>query len=377
MTEPAEASRALKLSRPTVYLDQWMWFALAKADHGKGDSKQTQALEAVRNAAESGVAFPLSSTTYSETLSGITDPNQRMRLARTVASLSYMRTLRAPQVLIEHQLRTAMHVQLGRPTFRPSPIDVLGHGAHWAFRGEAGGFTFSAPEAGPLIPPSTLTEINQWAEFRLFAGPRDDQIAPLRAEGYNPEAAAASMSSRVDWENDLYKALEAEGLGKPSAREMRTFLQVRELLHEHKRPLYELLHAYNMSFEGTFSGKDIKSARRKLANFSDTVPALRIAVDLKTHLFRQEKLWTTNPIRDIDALAHAVPYSDVVVPDREMISLLARSKTAESFGTTIVHLDDLPSALVPLAARAERLADDPTGWGGNTFRLDPPPGVTF
>lgn len=377
VTEPVQASRALKLSRPTVYLDQWMWVALAKAENGKGNSRENKAFEAVKNAAESGVAFPLSSTTYSETLSGVTDPNQRMTLARTVASLSYMRTLRAPQVLVEHQFLTAMNAQFGRPTFRPAPIDVLGHGAHWAFRGEAGGFTFSSPEVETLIPRTTMTEVNQWAEFRLFAGPRDDQVASLRANGYNPEAATASMSSRVDWENYLYTALENEGMAKPSATVLRFFVQAREVLHEHNRLLHELFHEYNMSVERTFIGKDVKSARRKLTNFSDAVPSLRIAADLKTHLFRQQKPWTTNPIRDIDALAHAVPYSDVVVPDREMISLLTRSKTAQAFGTTIVHLEDLPSALGPLAARAERLGDDRTGWGGNTFRLDPPAGVTF
>lgn len=376
VTEPAVASRALKLSRPTVYLDQWVWVALAKADNGKGDRKQNEALQAVRDAAESGVAFPLSTTTYMETLSGVTDPKQRMRLARTVASLSYMRTLRAPQVLIEHQFRTAMHAQFGRPTFRPAPIDVLGQGVHWAFRGEAG-VTLSPPEVEFLVSSSALTEMNQWAELRVFAGPRDDQIAALRAKGYKPEVAAASLSSRVDWENYLYTALENEGRGKISVKEMRTVVQARELRHEHMPTLYRLFSEYNLSIVSSLTGKTSKIARRKLADFSDAVPSWRIAVDLKTHLFRQKKQWTRNPLHDIDALAHAIPYCDIVVPDREMINLLSRSKTAEAFGTTILHLEGLPNALGPLAARTKLLGDDRTGWGSNTFRLDPPPEVTF
>jgi hypothetical protein len=48
-----------------VYLDQWVWVRLAKAAVGRPElPSDTDVLSAVRDAAKSGVAFPLSSTHY-------------------------------------------------------------------------------------------------------------------------------------------------------------------------------------------------------------------------------------------------------------------------------------------------------------------------
>jgi hypothetical protein len=374
--DPMVAAKTQKPARPTVYLDQWVWINLAKAANGKGSARDQLALEAVWHAAQSGVAFPLSSTTYSETLAGINDPKQRMTLARTVAGISYMRTLRAPQMLMRHQILSVMHAQLGRPMFLPPPISVLGLGAMWAFRGDVQSFVLSNIAAESYLPTDVLIEMNQWAEFRLFAGPRDDQIANLRANGFDPESAAASMKSRVDWENYFYEAIEANG-PTPSATVLRFYVLAREVTHEHWDTLKSLFSEYRVPLESTLVSSNVKKSRRKLSEFADAVPSIRIAVELKTRLFRQKVHWTTNPIRDIDALAHAVPYSNIVVPDREMISLLSQSKVAETLQTLVLHLEDLPAALAPLALHAEQLGEDRNGWGGRTFRLDPPPGVTI
>jgi hypothetical protein len=90
------------------------------------------------------------------------------------------------------------------------------------------------------------------------------------------------------------------------------------------------------------------------AGFADTIPSLRIAVDLKVELLRNAaKPWTMNAIHDIDALSMAVPYCHVVVPDREMASLLSCSGTAPRNGTKIIiTLSELPDALLELAEQA-------------------------
>lgn len=63
--------------RPSVYLDQWVWLRLAKADQGEPREESDLAvLAAVRQASDAGVVFPLSSTHYMET-SKITDPGKR------------------------------------------------------------------------------------------------------------------------------------------------------------------------------------------------------------------------------------------------------------------------------------------------------------
>ena len=67
-----------------------------------------------------GVAFPLSMTHHIE-MSKITNSRQRLDVARTMASISHCRTLRAHKVLLRHQMLYAMHLAFGRPAFRLGP----------------------------------------------------------------------------------------------------------------------------------------------------------------------------------------------------------------------------------------------------------------
>ena len=67
----------LHTHRLSVYLDQWVWLRLAKADIGEPrEDADTEVLAAVRRATAGGVAFPLSATHYMET-SRITSPQRR------------------------------------------------------------------------------------------------------------------------------------------------------------------------------------------------------------------------------------------------------------------------------------------------------------
>ena len=80
------------------------------------------------------MAFPLSMTHHIE-MSKITNSRQRLDVARTMASISHCRTLRAHKVLLRHQMLYAMHLAFGRPAFPPRAPDVLGTG--WTGTGSA------------------------------------------------------------------------------------------------------------------------------------------------------------------------------------------------------------------------------------------------
>jgi hypothetical protein len=137
----------------------------------------------------------------------------------------------------------------------------------------------------------------------------------------------------------------------------------------------ELLAEYRVSL-GSEMGPDPNVSRRRMIAFADRMPSLRIAVDLKVELFRNAtKTWTMNAIHDIDALSLAVPYCHVVVPDKEMAHLLARSRAGERTGTRITgRLDELPDMLPDLVSQARSAAGDLTGrdWAapGEGFCLD-------
>jgi hypothetical protein len=171
------------------------------------------------------------------------------------------------------------------------------------------------------------------------------------------------LQNSLEWESS-YVELLAE---HPASRaELRVRLQARELLHEHLAMYTALIREYgiNLSREiGCNPGRPNMS-RRRMVSFGDTIPSLRIAVDLKVELFRNPaKPWSMNAIHDIDALSMAIPYCHVVVPDREMASLLSRSGTGPRHGTKIITtLAALPDVLPELTEHARNAPGDQTGW---------------
>lgn len=150
-SSPGPSLPDLHTPRPWVYLDQWVWVRLGRAAKGQPrEAFDLDVLAAVQDAAEQGVAFPLSPTHYAET-SKVKDPQQRMNLARIMASVSHCRTLRPRRVLLRHQMLHAMHLAFGRPAFRPQVPQVLGTGVRWAYEGLPGPGMLRSPD-GPFDP---------------------------------------------------------------------------------------------------------------------------------------------------------------------------------------------------------------------------------
>ncbi|MFJ6897493.1 hypothetical protein [Streptomyces hokutonensis] len=362
----------LHLPTPSVYLDQWVWIRLAQAANGTPrEESDRDILAAVRDASAAGVAFPLSTTHYIET-SKIADPRQRADLAQIMAPISHCRTLRSSDVLLRHQMLNAMHLSFGRPAFRPRPPQVLGIGAIWAFTGERAPLSLYGP-AGKVDAASIpgmqtwLRKANQFAEFQLLAGPKDEEIDDLRRHGYRPETTHEAFRSRLEWE-EIYVGLLADD--PVSRHELRVRVQAREILHEHFELLQEQLAEYRIDLHREIGHDPTRprSGRPRMSAFADQMPSVRIAVDLKTQLFRNHtKAWTVNALHDIDALSMAVPYCHVVVPDREMADLLSRSRAGQRHGTRILsRLRDLPDGLAALRSQVRSADDDVSGsdWVG-------------
>jgi hypothetical protein len=357
-----------RTSRPSVYLDQWVWFRLAKADQGEPrEASDLAVLAAVRQASTAGVAFPLSSTHYMETAK-ITNPQQRAALARTMASISRCRTIRSAQVLMRHQMLQAMHLTFGRPAFAPQVPEALGTGVIWAFTGNPGPLTLHGP-SGRIDPatipgmPGFLRKANQFGEYMFLAGPADEELEDLRKLGYRPEATEDVERSRLAWE-ETYRGLLAND--PVSRAELRVRVQAREICHEHIRLLGELLGEYHIRL-GRALGYDparTDISRRHMVAFADRMPSVRIATDLKVELFRDTATtWTMNAINDIDALSLAVPYCHVVVPDKQMAHFLTTSHAGDRNQTQIVRkLTDLPGLLPDLTSAAQAADGDMTGW---------------
>jgi hypothetical protein len=368
----------LHASRPSVYLDQWVWIRLAVAAAGRPREAGDEAvLEAVRNASEAGVAFPLSSTHYIE-LSGIKDPRQRSDLSAVIASISHCRTLPPRRALLHHQILTAMHESFGRPTFKPERPELLGVGVHWAFLGKQHQLNVHGPKearivARAVMPPEILCRAMQWAEIQFLAGPRDDEVDKLRKQyGYRPEMTEEGGVSRLEWEKIYVGMLRDDPITRA---ELRVRVQAREVIHEHLDLLTELFHEYRLSFDrltGKLSDQP-GDARPRIIGFFDAMPSVRIAVDRKVELFRNNtSRWTVNDLHDIDAVSLAIPYCQVVVGDKATVDSVRKAGNDVRNGTRVIsRLSDLTNALPELVKVADALGGDRSGWDWHV------PGVGF
>lgn len=365
-----EEHRRFQSYRPSVYLDQWVWIRLARAAAGKPDTpRDSELLEALRDAANAGVAFPLSSTHYLETAS-INSGRQRTDLANVMASISYLRTIRSRRDLLRNQLLIAMHVSFGRPTFPPEMLDPLGVGVHWAFQGVEKTLQVH-DETGRIIdsqdfPRDMRIRATQGSELMILAGPRDDDEAQLLRTQYNykPEITVEAGRSRLEWETEFVDLLVDTPPGDPS--ELRTWIQAREVIHEHINLLASVFHEYLLPtsrLSGGFDEQEPQRQRQFITGFFDLMPSVRLATDLKLAVHRNnQRGWLQNDIYDIDAMSIAVPYSAVVVADKATADALGRLNVDQNYGTLATNSIEELADILPEMVQHARTLPDASGW---------------
>ena len=356
--------------RPTAYLDQWVWIRLARAAAGKPDAPgDPTLLEALIAAADAGVAFPLSWTHYIET-QRIKDHGRRKDVADVMASISHFRGLRSRTDLMRNQLLIAMHEEFGRPTFRPENLDPLGVGVHWVFDGMERTMQIHDLDDGSVVDSDVFTRerrirATQWFEYTVLAGPTPEDEPELRERyGYKPEATEEEGRRRLEWEQEFVGLLEDTPPEDPA--ELRVWIQAREVTHEHMELAAEVFKEYGLSFrvlDGGFGDDRPKERREFISGFFDRMPSVRVAVDLKLAVHRNnQRGWAQNDVYDTDAMSIAVPYCAVVVADKAVADALDRVKASERHGTFVTaKLDELTEVLPEMVEAAQDLAD-PSGW---------------
>jgi hypothetical protein len=147
------------------------------------------------------------------------------------------------------------------------------------------------------------------------------------------------------------------------------------VIHEHLDLLTELFHEYRLSFDrltGKLSDQP-GDARPRIIGFFDAMPSVRIAVDRKVELFRNNtSRWTVNDLHDIDAVSLAIPYCQVVVGDKATVDSVRKAGNDVRNGTRVIsRLSDLTNALPELVKVADALGGDRSGWDWHV------PGVGF
>lgn len=332
-----------------VYLDMNHWIALAKTSVGHREGRAlAEVLEACRAARATGVAwFVLSASIYAEMLK-IRDPAQRRDLAEVMEELTGFATLISRVAVMECELSTMLDpvAQLPSPL---SKVPLVGRGVRHAFGlssrisiiGPSGDATEEIREQmGDSAFDRLMPEMFVKAERSMLRGPADqDEEQALRALGYFPEGPRGVTENRVAQERDLKKLLDVESRWRRGR--LRDVVSARELEIEFQNILPRALAERGLVLEDLMTGPESGRA------FVRAMPSTEVSIELKTAWHRNgERDWTVNDIHDIDALALAVPYCDVVVTEKACHHILKVANLPERLGTGVLHkLTDLPDVL--------------------------------
>ena len=332
-----------------VYLDLNHWIGLSQALEGHRQGvAHGDVLDACRAARSEGRArFVLSGTVYVE-VQKIKDPKQRQRLAAIMEELTDFNTLVSRPLVMALEL-SAFLDPIARFPDPTSKVPLVGRGIRHAF-GVSSGFSITGPlgdetesfrqKYGAEAFDAYMSTFILNMERSILSGPVNAQDeVDLRKLGYKPESAAASAAKRVEQELEFKRILDAD----PKLRRGRLddYVSARELIIEFQDILPKTLNQRGLVL--TDAMRDPDSGRRLMRS----MPSTNVSIALKAAWHRNgQREWTLNDIYDIDALALATPYCDVVVTEKACHHILRATKMDERMDTSLLHrLADLPEVL--------------------------------
>ena len=356
---PAALRRPLT-GRPVVYLDLNHWISLAKAavGHPQGESFK-DALDTCRSAALRGSAtFVLAGAHYLEVLK-VTSARQRRDIADVMERLTGFRTLVSRLAVMKLELSSTLDSILGLKS-RDAEIELIGHGALHAF-GLSGSLRIRDRTTGADVTPQFREQYgagrfddymaNALLEFERshLRGPQDEaELQKLQSLGYDHQRPLQIAVTRA--EEERAQRLRLDGGGPWRGERLPDVVSARELLIEFQRMAPMAFQERNIGLE------DVLTSPEAGVTFMRSMPSTDVSVALKIAWHRnRDKPWSANDIYDIDAMALAVPYCDVVVTEKACHHALV--STGMDVRMNTVLLRDLPSLAATLA---DWKADGPT-----------------
>lgn len=176
-------------------------------------------------------------------------------------------------------------------------------------------------------------------ERSVLRGPADNEVEKLQTLGYKPETTIQRGEKRAEQERELTPNLDAETCWRRGR--LRDVIAARELCSEFRDILPRILAARQLVLRDVISGPE---AGRK---FVRTMPSTEVSIELKTAWHRnRDKTWTANDMYDIDAMALAVPYCDIVVTEKACHHELTTARLGQRMHTALLQkLEELPSTL--------------------------------
>ncbi len=296
-----------------IHLDLAQWIRFGRVVQGQGEPAYADLLEALRQAIQAGqVRIVLTGAQYSE-VTKIKDPAQRRALASVIEELTDFTYLVSHVDVLRLELQTTLDNLTGTRGLGWTPTDLLGKSALNVV-GRVGGLqiiqegedvTAKMLAADPSWA-ERLATMNRMAERMLLQGPDDQEAAEIRAGGYQPElveqqivdnaALEAAWSTQIEKYRGTYV--------------MRDLVIARYLNLELMEMLVHELMARGIQIDDIFTTPEAGT------RFLMSMPSSAVTVSMKAQYHQDpNRRWSANDLYDIDALALALPYCDIVFAD--------------------------------------------------------------
>ncbi|MFB6525199.1 hypothetical protein [Streptomyces sp. NPDC056399] len=344
LRQPANAPQQL------VYLDLCHWINLAKAAKGLATGTAYRAaLEACRAAVrDQRGLFVLSPELYRE-LGQVEDPKQRQDVTSVMEELTGYASLPPRSAVLEREIDAALTSLFGPSAAPPAPMSLVEIGFGHAL-GMPGKLSVRGPRStaeleeqiGAAKFRALMSGLQGEAERRMLAGPDDDEAAKLAAQGHDLKSLEVQQEQRAEFERVLQGWLRENPNRFRRQSELRNVIAGRELIVGFFDLLLAQLIARGLAPDAV--DKDIAT----LNAFVLSMPSMRVTTVLKARMHsNRSKKWLPNDIYDIDAMSLAVPYCDIVAPDKEYANALHQAHLSTTMHTTVVrNLGQLADALV-------------------------------
>jgi hypothetical protein len=280
----------------------------------------------------------------------VASPRQRRDLAEVMESLTGFRTLVSRVTVMKLELSAALDSLLKLDPSDPE-IDLIGHGALHAF-GRSGSLRIRDRTTGEDVTPQFREQYgadrfdaymaNALLEFERshLRGPQDEaELQKLQGLGYDHQRALQVAKSRA--EEEQAQSLRLDGGGPWRRERLPDVVSARELLIEFQNMAPVAFQERGIGLE------DILTSPEAGIAFMRSMPSTYVSLALKTAWHRnRDKPWSANDIYDIDAMALAVPYCDVVVTEKACHHALVSTGMDRRMNTVLLR--DLASLVSTL-----------------------------
>ena len=338
--------KALRMpARPPklIYLDLKHWIALSQALSGHLNGEEhKEVLAVILRAVESQTAwFPISDSTYVELLK-IRTYNQHRDLRATIEQISKYIVIKPRFIIAMHEVEAVLDRLIG-PNPKPiNTMDYLGCGIETMFgidfriKSSSGEDVTDAVRAsypgGPQAYDSKMTAGMLGLNRQIIDGPSPAEELGLRELGWNPEAVLQTYQRETGDDIELSRQLDFEPARRRDPVLLRDVISAQELYFKTNTILWRGIHERGIaSIDDVFP--ELEDTRQAL----DSMPSFDVEVTLKTSLHRNPNhRWKNNHIHDINALASTIPYCDVVMTDKEMVSHVTRNGLDKRYNTVVL-----------------------------------------